>query len=58
MHNVFNVECDVALLYFCHSFTYISTKSVTEQLQSARKSFFSDFIVNTLDKDQSLIQIK
>ena len=46
------------LHFHFHSFAYISTKSIIEQLQSVWKSFFSDIIVNALNKDQGLIQIK
>ena len=44
--------------YIFHSFTYISTKRIIEQLQSAWKSFFNVIIVNPLNKDQVLIQVK
>ena len=40
---------------FFHFFTYISTKSIIEQLQSAWKSYLS---VNIVNNDQGLIQIK
>ena len=40
---------------FFHFFTYISTKSIIEQLQSAWKSNLS---VNIVNNDQGLIQIK
>ena len=43
---------------FFHSFTYISTKSIIEQLQSTWKSFFSVIVVKALNKDQVLIQMK
>ena len=39
-------------------FTYINTKTVAEQLQGAWNRFFSIIMVNILDKDQDLIQIK
>ena len=46
-------------IFFFHFFTHKSTKSVTEQLHiSACESFFSVTVVNALNKDQSLIQIK
>ena len=45
------------LHFYIFSFFYIK-KSVIEQLQSAWKSFFSVTVVNTLKKDQVLIQIK
>ena len=46
------------LLHFFHSYTYTSTKSIIEQLQSAWKNFFSVIIINALNKDQGLIQTK
>ena len=59
VHNVFKVECYVALLYYFHSFACTSTKNIIEHLQiSACKSFFSVIMVNALTKDQGLIQIK
>ena len=57
VHNFFKVECCVALLLF-HSFTFMSTKNIIEQLQSARKSFFSVITVNVLHKDKGLIHVK
>ena len=43
---------------FFDSFTYISTKSIIEQLHNAEKSFFGVIIVNALNKDEGLTHIK
>ena len=50
MHNFFKVMLH---FYIFHSLTYISTRSIIEQLQSAWKSFFNVIIVNALNKDES-----
>ena len=59
MHNVFKVECYVTYvaLFYC-TFRYINTKTIIEQPQSTWISFFSVIIVNAMNKDQVLIQIK